>query len=128
MINWLGNKLKYLKYLEHYSENFETVIDPMMGSGNVLTELIKDHKIIGSDIIKLMPNIYSNFSKFSFKEKDFKKVINKWEFNRKEQYYEFREYWNKKYLQDNYDKNFLIETFLLFKMCSNNTVRTHFKQ
>jgi len=127
MINWLGNKLKYLNYLEHYSRNFETIIDPMMGSGNILVELIKEHKIIGNDIIKLMPNIYSNYSNFCFKEKDFKRIISRWKFDKKKHYYDFRDYWNGKYLRDDYNKDFLIETFLLVKMCSNSVVRFNLK-
>jgi site-specific DNA-adenine methylase len=95
----------------------------MMGSGNILIELAQTHTIIGNDIIPLIPNIYKNFASFLISEEHFKDIINNWKFSEKEHYYIFRDYWNNKYLNNNYDESFLLETFLLLKMCSNSMVR-----
>lgn len=51
-------------------------------------------------------------------------TINKWnKFSEKDNYYELREYWNKKYKNDEFDREFILETALLLKMCSNSMVR-----
>lgn len=127
MFNWLGNKIKYIDYLKKYSRNFKTVIDPMMGSGNVLIELVKDHDVIGNELVRLMPELYTNIDQFSTSAKDFEKIINDWLFIAKENYYLFRDAWNIEYTSQNYSKLFLIKTFLLFKMCSNSVVRFNLK-
>lgn len=127
MFNWVGNKIKYIDLIKIYSEDFDSIIDPMMGSGNHLIELANKKNIIGSDVIKLMPSIYQNFNKFNIDIDSFHFVDSKWNnFICKNNYYEFRYYWNKKYLNDDFDKYFLIETFLLLKMCSNSMVRFNF--
>ena len=123
IFNWVGNKWKYRQYIERYAVNFDIIVDPMMGSGNILTYLGKTKNIIGNDIIPLMPNIYNNKNVFDVSIQVFKDIIDKWSFTDKKHYYEFREYWNKKYINNNYDKKFLVETFLLLKMCSNSMVR-----
>jgi len=127
MFNWVGNKIKYIDKIKTLTKNFTTAVDGMMGSGNVLIELAKTHTIIGNDVIPLMPNIYNNFASFSISENHFNNIINDWKFDEKEHYYNFREYWNNKYLNKDYDSTFLLETFLLLKMCSNSMVRFNLK-
>lgn len=124
MFNWVGNKIKYIDIIKKYTEKFDTIIDPMMGSGNYLIELSKNKNIIGSDILKLMPMIYSNFNKFDIDIETFKSVSDRWNnFSVLESYYDFRKYWNKKYINNQFDNIFLIETFLLLKLCSNSMIR-----
>jgi len=123
MFNWVGNKIKYIEQIKSLAKDFKTVVDGMMGSGNVLIELAKTHEIIGNDIVKLMPDLYRYFDMFSISEEAFLCVIDQWHFSEKEHYYKFRKYWNNKYLGEDYNKLFLVETFLLLKMCSNSIVR-----
>lgn len=124
MFNWVGNKMKYIDVIKKYTSNFDTVVDPMMGSGNYLIELSKNKNIIGSDILKLMPMLYSNFDKFDIDILTFKSVSDTWNnFLILESYYNFRKYWNKKYINNQFDNIFLIETFLLLKLCSNSMIR-----
>jgi len=128
MINWVGNKIKYIEQIKSLTKDFKIVADGMMGSGNVLIELAKTHEIIGNDCIKLMPAIYNNFDNFEISENGFFDILNQWNcFEEKEYYYKFRDYWNKKYLENRFNSLFLLETFLLLKMCSNSMVRFNSK-
>lgn len=124
MFNWVGNKLKYISIIKPLIKDFKTIIDPMMGSGNVLIQLTRTHNIIGCDIIKLLPIIYERFDGFDINLKCFKAVIDSNNgFKEKSDYYNFRDYWNSKYIDNCFDESFLVETFLLLKMCSNSMVR-----
>lgn len=128
MINWVGNKIKYINEIKKIVNGFDNVIDPMMGSGNVLLELIKSHNIIGNDLVKLTPEIFKKYLSFNISERTFLKIIKKWKFSDKKHYYTFRDYWNKKYLSNKFNKDFLLETYLLLKMCSNSMVRFNNKK
>jgi site-specific DNA-adenine methylase len=123
MFNWLGKKEKYFGSIEHLLNKFKIVIDPMMGSAAILTKL-KGKEIIGNDIIKLVPTILNKFDTFDVSIETFKNVCNSFNnFSKKSDYYDFRTYWNLKYTTNNFDSIFLVETFLLFKMCSNSVIR-----
>lgn len=129
MFNWSGNKIKYIDIIEKISKNFPIIVDPMMGSGNILISLSKKHCVVGSDIIKLMPTLFNNIDTFKKDTKTIKNIIhNNNNFINKNDYYSFRKFWNKKYLDNNFDEYFLIETFLLLKMCSNSMVRFNSKK
>ena len=125
MFNWVGNKLKYKDLIFEKINNKDIIVDPMMGSGNILLELLKKNKtVIGNDIVPLMPTLFKNAQNYNFSEKDIKSVLDHWNnFSNKEEYYRFRDYWNIHYENGGGSKNFLIETFLLLKMCSNSMVR-----
>lgn len=128
IFNWLGNKSKYYKIIEPYFRNFSTIIDPMMGSASILFKT-KNKKIIGNDTIKLIPKLLSDFDSFDKSYKCFIKVCEKFNnFRKKNDYYEFRKYWNEKYVNNNFDKKFLVETIILLKTCSNSVVRFNRKQ
>jgi site-specific DNA-adenine methylase len=127
MFNWVGNKIKYIEQIKSLTKDFKIVADGMMGSGNVLVELAKTHEIIGNDIIKLMPVLYKHYNEFHISKWIFYDIVNYWKFSKKEHYYKFRDSWNDRYLRDDYNRTFLIETFLLLKMCSNSMVRFNSK-
>ena len=55
MFNWVGNKIRYLSRIQEIAAGFETIVDPMMGSGNVLVRLAPEHEIIGGDVIFIGP-------------------------------------------------------------------------
>jgi len=123
MFNWIGNKLKYFSIVEPYLEKFKYVIDPMMGSANILIKL-KDKHILGNDIIKLMSIILNRYNDFDKSVETMNRINDTYnKFFHKEDYYLFRKRWNEKYTSNNYPKTFLIETFFLLKMCSNSVVR-----
>jgi site-specific DNA-adenine methylase len=96
-----------------------------MGTGNILLNIdVTANKYIGSDKQKLLPHIYSILKNQVFTRNDIEKICDNFEqFSTKESYYTFRSYWNEKYLSDNFDKSFCLETALLLKMCSNSMVR-----
>jgi len=124
MLNWVGNKQKYFSIIELFVKDFQTVVDPMMGSGNVLIQLSSKHNIIGCDIVKLLPIIYQKINGFDISLKMMNSIIKtNNDFKNKNDYYNFRDHWNEKYINDIFDDKFLIETFLLLKMCSNSMVR-----
>lgn len=123
MFNWVGNKIRYLSRIQEIAAGFETIVDPMMGSGNVLTRLAPRHKIIGGDVVPLMPNIYTNFHTFYREETYLRAIVDNFKFAEDGDYYNFRDHWNYKYENHEYDEWFMVETFLLFKMCSNSMVR-----
>lgn len=126
--NWVGNKYKYIDIINNLiKKDYDSVIDLFMGSGNILLNLnVQANKYIGNDIIPLMPNIYQTLSvhNYIYSLNDFNEICNKYDdFNHKDCYYRFREDWNKKYKENNIAKNFILETLLLLKMCSNSMVR-----
>jgi site-specific DNA-adenine methylase len=126
MFNWLGNKLKYLDVIKPFADKFTTIVDPMMGSGNLLVALGKQS--IGNDIIPLMPRLYNEWGFFRKDKESFIFILNQYnKFQAKEDYYKFRAAWNKKYLSKEISDYFLIETFMLLKMCSNSMVRFNSK-
>lgn len=131
--NWVGNKFKFLKDINEIiqGKSYNRVIDLFMGSGNLLLNIEGVSTYIGNDKIKLLPNIYNKLSKqqYTYSLDELENIINKFDrFSTKESYYIFREYWNKKYLNDEFDKDFIMETVLLLKMCSNSMVRFNPKQ
>ena len=71
MFNWVGNKLKYKDLIFEKINNKDIIVDPMMGSGNILLELLKKNKtVIGNDIIPLMPTLFKNAQNYNYSEKD----------------------------------------------------------
>lgn len=132
--NWVGNKFKYIDVINNLVRNkkYNSVIDMFMGSGNILLNINTNaNKMIGNDKIKLLPCIYTEIAKnkhvYTLEDVDI--ILNRFNrFSKKEDYYIFRDYWNEKYLNDKMDKDFIIETVLLLKMCSNSMVRFNQKE
>lgn len=126
-INWVGNKYKYLDIINELIQDkeYNSVIDLFMGSGNVILNLdCKAKLFVGNDKQKLVPKIYTELPKYTYSFDDLKPILNKFNnFSHKDDYYTFRDYWNEKFLNDKFDKDFIIETVLLTKMCSNSMVR-----
>lgn len=131
-INWVGNKFKYLDIINNLIQNkqYSMVVDLFMGSGNVILNLdCKAKKYIGNDKNKLVPTLYKKIPQYTYTLENLENILNQNNrFSTKESYYTFRDYWNKKYLTDNFDKEFIIETMLLLKMCSNSMVRFNPKE
>ena len=132
--NWVGNKFKYIDVINNLvrNKNYNSVIDMFMGSGNILLNInTKANKMIGNDKIKLLPCIYTEIekNKHMYTLEDVDIILNRFNrFSKKEDYYIFRDYWNEKYLNDKMDEDFIIETVLLLKMCSNSMVRFNQKE
>lgn len=132
--NWVGNKFKYIDEINNLVRNkkYNSVIDMFMGSGNILLNINTNaNKMIGNDKIKLLPCVYTEIAKnkhvYTLEDVDI--ILNRFNrFSKKEDYYIFRDYWNEKYLNDKMDKDFIIETVLLLKMCSNSMVRFNQKE
>lgn len=126
-INWVGNKFKYLTTINNLIKNktYFQAIDLFMGSGNAILNLdCVANTYIGNDKNKLVPKIYQELPKYKYTLNELENILNQHNrFSSKESYYTFRDYWNKKYLNDTFDKEFIIETMLLLKMCSNSMVR-----
>lgn len=129
--NWVGNKYKHMDRINKLviGNKYNSIYDVFMGSGNILVNLdCSAAHFIGNDIIPLLPNVYKSMKK-DFKLEEIESIINRWNrFSDKTDYYAFRDYWNTKYLSNNYDKEFVIETILLLKMCSNSMVRFNRKE
>lgn len=126
--NWAGNKYKYMSNINSViDDEYETVYDVFMGSGNIVANIdCSADLFIGNDIIPLLPNLYNSITEEmkDFELKDLEEIINRWsKFSDKKFYYEFRDHWNTKYLSNNYDREFIYETIMLLKMCSNSMVR-----
>lgn len=108
-------------------KEYYRVYDVFMGSGNILLNLdCFAEDFIGNDNIPLIPHLYKSISNveddFTLEELQF--IIDYWnKFSDKKYYYCFRDYWNEKYLNFRYDRNFIYETIVLLKMCSNSMVR-----
>lgn len=132
--NWVGNKYKFIEEINQIikDKEYNVIMDVFMGSGNILFNVeAKAEVYIGNDKIKLLPNILTNINKHKYKYdlNDIERIINKFNrFSKKEDYYIFRDYWNNKYLSDNFDRDFIMETILLLKMCSNSMVRFNPKE
>lgn len=131
--NWVGNKYNYMKTInkEIANKKYNTIYELFMGSGNILVNLHAEADLyIGNDIIPLLPNLYNSMEIMEdFKIEELNSIINEWNnFSDKKHYYEFRDHWNKKYLSKQYDRNFVYETILLLKMCSNSMVRFNRKE
>lgn len=127
--NWVGNKYKHLDKINKIvgGREYERVIEPFMGTGNIILNINTPTKIcIGNDNISLLPKLYSYImdNDFNYNLEELNEIIEPWNrFADKEDYYVFRNYWNSKYTNNVYDKNFVYETVLLLKMCSNSMVR-----
>lgn len=132
--NWVGNKFKYIDEINNLVRNkkYNSVIDMFMGSGNILLNIdLNANKMIGNDKIKLLPCIYTEIAKnkYVYTLEDVDIILNKFNrFSQKEDYYIFRDCWNEKYLNDKIDRDFIMETVLLLKMCSNSMVRFNQKE
>ena len=128
-LNWVGNKYKYIDIINELvkGKEYEEIIDLFMGSGNVILNIdTKSNCYIGNDKNKLVPNLFTTIRKLDedYNLEEFNKILDKWNyFREKDNYYAFREYWNKKYFADEFDKDFIYETVMLLKMCSNSMVR-----
>ena len=127
--NWVGNKYKFMDEINRIVRGgvYNNVIDLFMGSGNLLINIdVNAKRYIGNDKIKLLPNIYNELSnnKYTYSLDDIETILNRFDrFSTKESYYAYRDYWNEKYLSDDFDRIFILETILLLKMCSNSMVR-----
>lgn len=130
--NWVGNKYKYMEIINTLVKNkkYNDVVDCFMGSGNILFNLeCNANRFIGNDKVKLLPNIYDRIRiKDDFNMNQIEIILNQWNrFSSKEDYYNFREYWNNKYKNNRFNDSFIYETALLLKMCSNSMVRFNSK-
>jgi len=125
--NWVGNKVKFISIINNLVKNksYNMIVDLFMGSGNILFNINSPANLyIGNDKQKLLPKIYSILKNQSFLFDDIDNILNNFNrFSTKESYYIFRDYWNSKYLSDNFDRAFVLETALLLKMCSNSMIR-----
>ncbi|GEM_PF-2524109 len=127
--NWVGNKYKHLDKINEIvrGREYERVIEPFMGTGNILLNISTPAELyIGNDNIPLVPKLYSFMrdNDFNYSFNDLEVIIESWNyFSDKDDYYVFRNYWNSKYSNNVYDKDFIYETALLLKMCSNSMVR-----
>lgn len=127
--NWVGNKYKHLDKINEIvgGKEYERVIEPFMGTGNILLNINAPAEVyIGNDNIPLVPRLYSYMrdNDFYYSLEELEAIIESWNyFSDKEDYYVFRNYWNSKYSNNIYDKDFIYETVLLLKMCSNSMVR-----
>lgn len=127
--NWAGNKYKYINTINDtmLDNKYNSVYDVFMGSGNILTNLNCSADVfVGNDIIPLLPKLYEYITNETeiYKIAEIEKINDDWnKFSDKKDYYDFRDHWNKKYLSGQYDKNFVYETIMLLKMCSNSMVR-----
>jgi site-specific DNA-adenine methylase len=130
--NWVGNKYKYLDTVNELIKHkkYNNVYELFLGSGNLILNLQCDaNSFIGSDKVKLVPKVYNEIPKYTYTLIEVENILNKFNrFSSKEDYYLFRDYWNQKYLNDVFDKEFIIETCLLLKMCSNSMVRFNPKE
>ena len=132
--NWVGNKYKYIEVINSIlkEKDYNNIIDLFMGTGNLLLNIESNANCyIGNDKIKLIPQIYQELgvNNYHYDKDDIVNILKQFDnFSTKESYYTFRDYWNKKYLSDNFDKDFILETILLLKMCSNSMVRFNPKQ
>lgn len=109
-----------------FNKEYGKIVDMFLGSGNFLMNIhLKAEEYIGIDIIPLMPIIlrYMVENELNFSYKEIKEIVNKWGFDEHNDYYEFRDYWNSKYMSREIDKDFVYETVLLLKMCNNSMVR-----
>lgn len=130
--NWVGNKYKYMEIINTLVKNkkYNDVVDCFMGSGNILFNLeCNANRFIGNDKVKLLPNIYDCIRIIDdFNINHIEIILNQWNrFSSKEDYYNFREYWNNKYKNNRFNDSFIYETALLLKMCSNSMVRFNSK-
>lgn len=130
--DWVGNKYKYLNDINKiiYQKQYNRIIDMFMGSGNILFNIdCNSYIYMGNDKIKLLPMIYDtlrNEEKYTHAELENK--LAQWnKFTSKDDYYNFRAYWNDKYKNNKFDREFCLETVLLTKMCSNSMVRFNSK-
>lgn len=126
--NWVGNKYKYINKINNLiNKEYDKIIDVFMGSGNILLNLdIKANHYIGNDIIPLLTNIYKELiiNNYQYDIILFNEICKQYnDFSNKQDYYNFRKDWNSNYKISNYNKNFILETLLLLKMCSNSMVR-----
>lgn len=127
--NWVGNKYNYMNNINDVvkGKKYDKVIDMFMGSGNITFNLnCNADEYIGNDKERLLPRLYKSIkeSKGLFDLLELNKIIEKWDnFSKKEDYYNFRDYWNIKYKRNQFDREFIYETALLLKMCSNSMVR-----
>jgi site-specific DNA-adenine methylase len=68
--------------------------------------------------------LYSVIPKYTYTIQKINNIINSHnKFSQKDDYYNFRDYWNSKYIQNKFDESFIYETVLLLKMCSNSMIR-----
>ncbi|MEE0615972.1 MAG: DNA adenine methylase, partial [Intestinibacter bartlettii] len=130
--NWVGNKYKYIGTINDLvrDKKYNDVVDCFMGSGNILLNLeCTANRFIGNDKNRLLPYIYERIRVIdNFNIHQIEITLNQWNrFSSKEDYYNFREYWNKKYKNNRFDDAFIYETALLLKMCSNSMVRFNSK-
>ena len=127
--NWVGNKYSYMNIVNEIvkDKEYNRVIDMFMGSGNVIMNMkCKADIFIGNDKERLLPMMFDAIRNSSgmFDMVEINLIIEKWNrFSKKEDYYDFRDYWNIKYKRNQFDREFIYETALLLKMCSNSMVR-----
>jgi len=127
--NWIGNKAKYIETVNSLliNKKYNAVYEPMMGSGNLLLNVqCECDNLFGNDNIKLTPEIYSFLkdNDLEFYESEFNNITAQYgEFSHKDYYYQFRDDWNLLYLNNKMDKDFVLKSLMLVKMCSNSVIR-----
>lgn len=126
--NWAGNKYDYTQFINTLvmGRSYDRVIDSFLGSGTLLLNMrCTANEYIGNDIIKLIPSVlnYLANNNINISLNDVTEIDRNWQFTLSEHYYTFRDYWNERYMGDEMDKQFVIETVMLLKMCNNSVVR-----
>jgi len=125
--NWAGNKYNYIKTFKPYLRKYKFVIDLFAGSGNIAFNL-EGKNIIYNDIIPLLPVVYQYLKLNKLIMSRIKEIIEENNsFSEKENYYEFRSKWNIKWKEilegESATEDFVFNTILLLKMCSNSMIR-----
>lgn len=126
--NWVGNKYKFVPLINDLikGNSYDMVVDLFLGSANVSLNLSCQRTVtIANDNQRLIPMVMQRISlEEQFDKKEIDEILDANNFfSSNENYYSFREHWNNKYLNNTFDREFVLETALLLKMCSNSMVR-----
>jgi len=130
-LNWAWNQMRNLPTLDkviNKKKIYDHVIDWFLGSWSILFNLdVNAKKYIWIDILEISPLFFKFVAEIwnKINRKDFFKVVKEYNnFNEKEEYYRFRKDWNELYENPELKKkDFVINTILLLKLCSNSIVR-----
>jgi site-specific DNA-adenine methylase len=128
-LNWVGNKYKYLSQINKLisDKTYSKVVEAFLGTGNILLNIdVNADVYIGNDKNKLTPQFYNvvRNNNYNYTLDKFNEILDNFnKFTSKDDYYKFRDHWNQKYLSNNFDYEFIYETVMLLKMCSNSMVR-----
>jgi len=133
LINWAWSKFLYIDLINQiiWDKKYNNIADWFLGSWNLLLNISKNaDKYIGIDNIKLIPNLFqwvNSWNIVEIKEEDYWNIVNQYNNFKEKEYYVFRDHWNEKFANNDYDIDFFLRTIMLLKMCSNSMVRFNSK-